>query len=435
MDKALTLQELVRRNKIPKRSLNTQKDGDLWEMFFEGLKQKGADSPKISKGKGHATDGMVMTGQVARKDKIGNDHADRIAEEGVKLHGNEAVETGAILTRRHEQYVKLIKNIHSHILAAFEKKKQLDKEKEEEHETQNKPAPMQKDTKKNIEYTDVVIPEYGNGAAKNKIGEMEGLEKYVGIVEKYPQAFQVQEFFERCCFEPVEEEGEGTSWVDFYTLYRMCRGEDGFSNTNNAALKGPSMEDHTRRFKRATKEIIDKTMKQDDAKHMKPNLNKKSRLRGLGIRTHMPMLNLRVNISKIAKKELAENIINSQRKRSQKELKEILGKKRKVISMKYNGKGRAAWADSIKPLKTAVFTDQEDTSTLKEWDMRRKETATAVPLTESQLEPRTQQLLKDDFVLYCGWCGEAANAHRKGFDDSDLGTKIMCYTCKKAEAQ
>ena len=66
------------------------------------------------------------------KDKKGNDHADRIADEGVKLHGNAAMETGVILIRRHEQCVNLISEIHSHCLEAFGEKKKLEEKTESE---------------------------------------------------------------------------------------------------------------------------------------------------------------------------------------------------------------------------------------------------------------------------------------------------------------
>ena len=62
------------------------------------------------------------------EDKSGNDNADRIADESVKLHGKEAVETGAIFTRRHEQYVKLIEEMYNHCLKVFVMKRKLEEE-------------------------------------------------------------------------------------------------------------------------------------------------------------------------------------------------------------------------------------------------------------------------------------------------------------------
>ena len=88
------------------RPFSIQKDGDLWEMFYAGLKMKGAKALKITKVKGHTSEATVEQGRVTREDKDGNDHADTIVDEGVQLHGKETVETGSALTRRHIGYAK-----------------------------------------------------------------------------------------------------------------------------------------------------------------------------------------------------------------------------------------------------------------------------------------------------------------------------------------
>ena len=62
------------------------------------------------------------------------------------------------------------------------------------------------------------------------------------------------------------------------------------------------MGDHIAQFTRAAKEIINQIMAQEDIQHLRPNLKKKSWLRGLGIKSHMTMLNLRINITENARK-------------------------------------------------------------------------------------------------------------------------------------
>ena len=66
---------------------------------------------------------------------------------------------------------------------------------------------------------------------------MESCENHESIVKKYPQAHQVQEFFKRCCFEPVVGESEGTSWMELYTLYRMCGGKEASQNKKGLRCK------------------------------------------------------------------------------------------------------------------------------------------------------------------------------------------------------
>ena len=57
-------------------------DGDLLLLIDRMLQQRGLDTVRISKVKGHADDGMVLRGQVRGEDKLGNDAADEAADFG-----------------------------------------------------------------------------------------------------------------------------------------------------------------------------------------------------------------------------------------------------------------------------------------------------------------------------------------------------------------
>ena len=57
-------------------------DGDLLLLIDRMLRQWGLDTVSISKVKGHADDGMVLSGRVRREDKLGNDAADEAADFG-----------------------------------------------------------------------------------------------------------------------------------------------------------------------------------------------------------------------------------------------------------------------------------------------------------------------------------------------------------------
>ena len=54
-------------------------DGDLLLLIDRMLRQRGLDTVSISKVKGHADDGMVLSGRVRREDMLGNDAADAAA--------------------------------------------------------------------------------------------------------------------------------------------------------------------------------------------------------------------------------------------------------------------------------------------------------------------------------------------------------------------
>ena len=59
------------------------------------------------------------------------------------------------------------------------------------------------------------------------------------------------------------------------------------------------------------------TMDSEEQNHFKPNAEKKPRLRGWGIDTHMAMTNIRVAITEEASSALASEILKSQKRRSE----------------------------------------------------------------------------------------------------------------------
>ena len=67
------------RDAVPFELVN---DGDLLLLIDHMLRSRGLDTVRISKGKGHADDGMVLHGQVRRDDKLGNDAAGEAADFG-----------------------------------------------------------------------------------------------------------------------------------------------------------------------------------------------------------------------------------------------------------------------------------------------------------------------------------------------------------------
>ena len=67
------------RGPVPYELVN---DGDLLLLIDRMLHQRGLDTVRISKVKGHADDDMVLHGRVREEDKLGNDAADEAADFG-----------------------------------------------------------------------------------------------------------------------------------------------------------------------------------------------------------------------------------------------------------------------------------------------------------------------------------------------------------------
>ena len=186
---------------MPKRPFSTQKDGDLWELFYNCMRHKGPVSFNASKVKGHATHGMVEAGLVSETDKVGNDMADHVADEGVELHGQSVIQTGARLTQRHVRYGRFIKVLHDHILEAYHRKRYLEKAIEDLQEKPKEPGSQETRedrtgrSKHKIRFVVFSMPTYSDGQGMKHFEEMTDLKFYGSTVSKYRNAVQVQDFF------------------------------------------------------------------------------------------------------------------------------------------------------------------------------------------------------------------------------------------------
>ena len=70
-----------------KRPWSLQTDGDLWQLYWEGLLARGPRTIAIRKVKGHATMQHVADGVATLEEKVGNDTADLYAGQGIREHG------------------------------------------------------------------------------------------------------------------------------------------------------------------------------------------------------------------------------------------------------------------------------------------------------------------------------------------------------------
>ena len=93
----------------------------------------------------HATEKNIQNGISTVKDKIGNDRADRAADQGVKDHTDEVCKIGKYQTQRQQNYIQFTKEVHSRILEAFYKRKYLESGQNKESTTD----PQQTDKKDN----------------------------------------------------------------------------------------------------------------------------------------------------------------------------------------------------------------------------------------------------------------------------------------------
>jgi len=92
VNKAKILLQDIRSGHVCKYTGKLMSDGDLWEHFARAALAKSPDAIRLTWTKGHATDWHIQQGITSVEDKEGNDQADRVADMGVKVHGNNIYE-------------------------------------------------------------------------------------------------------------------------------------------------------------------------------------------------------------------------------------------------------------------------------------------------------------------------------------------------------
>ena len=109
----------IKDNKEIYQTWELTSDGDLWEHFFNSVTAKGVHAIKISWVKGHAKQHHIDEGITTETKKEGNDEADRTADIGTELHGKEVMKLANIYHRRHDFYIKFMKEVLHHIIEAY----------------------------------------------------------------------------------------------------------------------------------------------------------------------------------------------------------------------------------------------------------------------------------------------------------------------------
>ena len=133
----------------------------------------------------------------------------------------------------------------------------------------------------------------------------------------------VQDFLTKNKIKEVEEDRQGTSWLELYTLYKMDGGECMVDDTTDKGAPRPAMRTQIKAFVKTCRDIARLTMESEDAKLFQCNKAKWPRLKRLGISTHVPMVRFHIVINKDTAIEMTKHILSSQARRNKKQLEDI----------------------------------------------------------------------------------------------------------------
>ena len=292
LDKGLYLRNLVKEGKEPRKPFGSQKDGDLWRIWFLFLKEKGHRAVKITKVKGHATQDDIDSGKVRSTDKEGNDKADAAAKKGIKQHGEAVIKTANWLSTRHKYYAWLVRDIHTHIIEGYVIRNKLLQEANAKTQEQEHTSSKSKS-----------VTKYQSNESQSKIGpgvRWEKLKAHATIKLSFKEkAFQqsnavkhIGNFLSKFDWREAQSEEHGFTWLEMYILYKK------FGNPCPLQVKGckakakPSLGRQIQSFKRGVRCFAKNALAEEaQKKFFSCGKAKGYALRRLGVTSHSAHIN------------------------------------------------------------------------------------------------------------------------------------------------
>ena len=122
----------------------------------------------------------------------------------------------------------------------------------------------------------------------------------------------------------VPGEQEGLTWIELFILYKMAGYRDAVREPERAAQKRATMGAQLREFRFVLRTVARLTLSVTDLANFKGSPFKFPRLRPLGISTHLAMVPIQMGLQPGARQALAEYILTSQTRLSNKAAAEIL---------------------------------------------------------------------------------------------------------------
>jgi ribonuclease HI len=109
----------IKHNIKPKVPWKLMHDGDLWEHFYKAATTKSSSAIKLTWVKGHATQKHIDNQVTTMEKKIGNDKADKTADMGTAMHGEDLTKLAAIFHDRHKCYENFMVQVSQHIVEGY----------------------------------------------------------------------------------------------------------------------------------------------------------------------------------------------------------------------------------------------------------------------------------------------------------------------------
>ena len=246
-------------------------DGDLWQHFYIAVQAKGTRAIKITWVKGHATEEHINKGITDERNKQGNDVADKCADIGATLHGDDLLKLSKIMHKRHNKYFNFMKNVSHHIIEAYMIHRRL-------LELHSKQQPTGDDANRaKIVYTPLKYVKEDGGS---DLPILSTIAHFRGHVGKHAKACHAEHFLRNLKVQRCDDGPRPVTWLELYILYRLRGHPKPIDDPSNKAEARATPAKQINAFKQSVRAVAHRTFNPKEyslflgsARIKKPNLS------------------------------------------------------------------------------------------------------------------------------------------------------------------
>ncbi len=363
MDKALFLIDLAKRGREPRGAFGSQKDCDLWRIWYLFVKEKGCDSVRITKVKGHAKASDVTKGTVQEEDRIGNECADRAAKKGIDQHGEVVVKAANWYSARHCKYTWLVRDIHTHIIEGYAIKRELTKERDA---ATAKEDPGKES--KSIQFFSKAQQSPSNQKQKwvslNLSSKLKSKPKKEASTEASNMG-ALGEFLQRNTWRSFNDNEFGITWIELFVLFKKMGYPNPLDNGTRKASTRKSLASQIKAFKLGIRRLARDLLEDEEQRELfRVGKTKGYALKHLGVASHAAHINSMVKITDSIRDAVHQEdlFLNGNRiKNHGRMIKDGASVRFGKISLK----GKVAWTSRVKPFTKEQLEEFEGVGSFK----------------------------------------------------------------------
>ena len=397
---------LINRKARIKKPWKLISDGDLWQHFYEAVQAKGTNAIRITWVKGHATEEHIKKRITNEQDKIGNDVADKCADIGTALHGEDLIKLSKIMQRRHNKYLNFMKEVSHHIVEAYMIHRRLLQLRAKQQSSSDDEA------KAKITFEPLTYANASDAKPLTIAGTVAHFKKFYNL---NPNAKHAEYFLRDIKIKPSQEGIRPLTWLELYILFRLRGHPKPVKDPPSKADARPTPAKQIAAFKKTIRAVAHRTLAPDVYKATFSSANiRKANLTGVAIAGKHASVPFNVYATSREVKEIATLLVKLNHTISGKNIDLFLSGELKLRVNDLNLKGKAKWDCDIRTLEKTPDIDRNSLSLANK---------------------RTLEIQTGNGQLSFNACPKCMHKEANSvtqFQINDLDVKLKCVKCLKA---